>query len=62
MKIETVTITTIELQQALRDYCLANGGGVPDTVIIQSYKKQIVVSLEPWGMVTADEFHHVAGT
>ena len=59
MKIQTATISTRELQQALRDYCAANGG-VPDRVIIQSYEKQIVVSLDPGGMITSDEFHHAA--
>jgi translation initiation factor 1 (eIF-1/SUI1) len=59
MKIQTATISTRELQQALRDYCAANGG-VPDRVIIQSYEKQIVVDLLPGGMITADEFHHAA--
>ena len=59
MKIQTVTITTIELQQALRDYCAANGG-VPDRVIIQSYERKIVVDLAPGGMITADDFYHAA--
>lgn len=59
MRIQTATISTRELQQALRDYCAANGN-TTDTVIIQSYTKQIVVSLEPGGMVTADEFNHAA--
>lgn len=59
MRIQTATISTRELQQALRDYCAANGG-VPDRVIIQSYEKQIVVDLLPGGMITADEFHHAA--
>jgi hypothetical protein len=59
MRIQTATISTRELQQALRDYCAANGG-VPDVVIIQSYEKQIVVDLLPGGMITADEFHHAA--
>jgi len=59
MRIQTVTISTRELQQGLRDYCSDNGN-IPDTVIIQSYTKQIVVSLAPGGMVTADEFNHAA--
>lgn len=59
MKIQTATISTRELQQALRDYCAANGG-IPGTVIIQSYEKQIVVDLAPGGMITVDEFHHAA--
>lgn len=57
MRIQQATISTRELQQALRDYCAANGG-IPDTVIIQSYEKQIVVDLRPGGMITTDEFHH----
>ena len=57
MKIQTAFITTKELQQALRDYCAANGG-IPTLVIIQSYEKQIVVDLAPGGMITVDEFHH----
>ena len=57
MVIETIYMTTKELQQALRDYCAANGG-IPATVIIQSYEKQIVVDLAPGGMITVDEFHH----
>ena len=57
MRIQTVTIATKELRQALRDYCAANGG-IPATVIIQSYEKQIVVDLAPVGMITVDEFHH----
>ena len=59
MRIQTVTIATKELRQALRDYCAANGG-IPATVIIQSYEKQIVVDLAPGGMITTDEFHHAA--
>lgn len=59
MRIQKATISTRELQQALRDYCAANGG-IPATVIIQSYENQIVVDLAPGGMVTADEFHHAA--
>ena len=59
MKINTVTISTKELQQALRDYCAVNGG-VPDVVIIQSHAKQMVVDLLPGGMITTDEFHHAA--
>jgi hypothetical protein len=57
MRIQTSTISTKELQQALRDFCAANGG-IPDTVIIQSYSSQIVVSLRPGGMITADEINH----
>ena len=57
MRIQTSIISTKELQQALRDYCAANGG-IPATVIIQSYEKQIVVDLAPGGMITVDEFHH----
>ena len=59
MKIQTATISTKELQQALRDYCAASGG-VPDTVIIQSYERKIVVDLAPNGMITADDFYHAA--
>ncbi|CAB4146365.1 hypothetical protein UFOVP501_11 [uncultured Caudovirales phage] len=59
MKIHTAVISTQELQQALRDYCAANGG-VPDTIIIQSHTKQIIVELYPHGMITSDEFHHAA--
>ena len=59
MKIQTATISTRELQQALRDYCAANGG-IPGTVIIQSYERKIVVDLAPGGMITSDEFHHAA--
>ena len=59
MKIQTATISTKELQQALREYCFANGG-IPDTVIIQSYERKIVVSLDPGGMITADDFYHAA--
>ena len=59
MQIQTAFITTKELQQALRDYCAANGG-TPTLVIIQSYEKQIRVVLAPGGMITADVFHHAA--
>jgi len=59
MRIQTVTISTKELQQALRDYCAANGG-IPDVVIIQSYQKEIVVDLEPDGVISSDEFQHAA--
>tara|TARA_R110000822_G_scaffold65762_1_gene160900 strand:- start:47 stop:235 length:189 start_codon:yes stop_codon:yes gene_type:complete len=59
MRIQTATISTRELQQALRDYCAANGG-IPGIVVIQSYEKQIVVDLAPGGMITSDEFHHAA--
>ena len=59
MRIQKATISTRELQQALRDYCAANGG-IPATVIIQSYEKQIVVDLAPGGMITTDDFYHAA--
>ena len=59
MQIQTAFITTKELQQALREYCFANGG-IPDVVIIQSHAKQMVVDLLPGGMITSDEFHHAA--
>jgi hypothetical protein len=59
MHIHTAVITTKELQQALRDYCAANGG-IPDVVIIQSYQKEIVVDLEPDGVISSDEFQHAA--
>jgi hypothetical protein len=59
MRIQTATISTRELQQALREYCAANGG-IPSIVTIQSYEKQIVVDLAPGGMITVDEFHHAA--
>ena len=59
MNIETIVLSTKELQQALRDYCAANGG-IPGIVTIQSYEKQIVVDLRPNGMITTDEFHHAA--
>jgi hypothetical protein len=59
MQIQTAFITTKELQQALRDYCAANGS-IPTLVIIQSYEKQIRVELAPGGMITADVFHHAA--
>jgi len=59
MVIETIYMTTKELQQALRDYCAANGG-VPMTVIIKSHNREISVDLHPGGMITADEFRHAA--
>ena len=59
MRIQTAVISTKELQDALRIYC-ADKGGIPGTVIIQSYSKQIVVELAPGGMITADVFHHAA--
>ena len=59
MRIQIATISTRELQQALRDYCAANGG-IPDLVVIQSYEKQIVVDLAPGGMITTDDFYHAA--
>ena len=59
MRIQTAFITTKELQQALRDYCAANGG-IPGIVTIQSYEKQIVVDLRPGGMISTEEFHHAA--
>jgi len=59
MRIQTAIISTKELQDALRIYC-SDKAGIPDTVIIKSYAKQIVVSLDPGGMVTADEFNHAA--
>ena len=59
MRIQTAVISTKELQQALRDYCAANGG-IPDVVIIQSYQKEIVVDLAPDGVISSDEFQHAA--
>ena len=57
MRIQTAIISTKELQDALRIYC-SDKAGIPDTVIIKSYAKQIVVSLDPGGMITADEINH----
>ena len=59
MIIETAIISTGELQEALQNYCKVNGG-IPKTVIVKSYAKQIVVSLDPGGRVSADEFTHDA--
>jgi hypothetical protein len=59
MKIQTATISTKELQQALRDYCAANGG-VPDRVVIESYESKISVELAPDGVISSDEFYHAA--
>lgn len=59
MRIQTAVISTKELQDALRLYC-SDKAGIPDTVIIESYGKQIVVSLDQGGMVAADEFNHAA--
>lgn len=59
MRIQTAVISTKELQDALRIYC-SDKAGIPDTVIIKSYAKQIVVSLDPGGRVSADEFTHDA--
>ena len=59
MRIQTATISTKELQQALRDYCAANGGA-PDRVIIESHNSQIVVDLAPGGQIEADGFCHAA--
>ena len=44
MRIQTAVISTKELQDALRLYC-SDKAGIPDTVIINSYDKEIVVSL-----------------
>ena len=57
MRIQTATISTKELQQALRDYCAANGG-VPDRVVIESYESKISVELAPDGVISSDEFYH----
>jgi hypothetical protein len=59
MRIQTAIITTKELQDALRIYC-SDKAGIPDIVIIKSYAKKIVVSLDPSGRVSADEFTHDA--
>ena len=59
MRIQTATISTRELQQALRDYCAANGG-IPGIVVIQSYESKISVELAPGGQIDADEFYHAA--
>ncbi len=59
MQIHTTTISTKELQDALRDYCAANGG-IPMTVIIESHHREISVDLNPGGMITSEEFHHAA--
>jgi len=57
MKLDRVIMTTAELQIALLEFCAANGG-VPETVIIRSFNSEIVVCLEPGGMITAEEFRH----
>ena len=59
MKIQTAIISTKELQDALRIYC-SDKASIPDTVIIKSGTKQILVSLDPGGRVSADEFTHDA--
>ena len=61
MKYHTVTISTKELQDALREYCVSVGViPAPDIVIIQSYQKEIVVDLAPDGVISSDEFQHAA--
>ena len=57
MKIGTIAISTKELQQALRNYCAVNGE-IPDTVVILSHAKRILVDLDDNGMIDADQFHH----
>ena len=59
MRIQTAIISTKELQDALRIYC-SDKAGIPDTVIIKSGTKHILVSLDPDGRVSADEFTHDA--
>jgi len=59
MRIQTAIISTKELQDALRIYC-SDKAGIPDIVIIKSYAKKIIVSLDPSGRVSADEFTHDA--
>ena len=59
MRLQTAVISTKELQDALRIYC-SDKAGIPDIVIIKSYAKKIVVSLDPSGRVSADEFTHDA--
>ena len=59
MKIQTLIISTKELQDALRLYC-SDKAGIPDIVIIKSFTKKILVSLDFGGRVSADEFTHDA--
>jgi hypothetical protein len=60
MNIETIVLSTKELQDALAIFCSEEYDEPPKRVIIQSYEKQIVVDLAPGGMITVDEFHHAA--
>ena len=60
MRIKTAVISTKELQDALRLYC-SDKTGIPENVIIKSYAKEIFVSLDPSGRISADEFTHDVG-
>jgi hypothetical protein len=59
MKTHTIEISLVELQAALREYCLQHGYN-PSYVSIVSHAKTIMVELAPNGLVTADEFTHRA--
>ena len=60
MNIETIVLSTKELQDALAIFCSEEYDEPPKRVIIQSYEKQIVVDLAPGGMISSDEFQHAA--
>lgn len=60
MKIQHVTISLSELQEALLDFCEKSGFPQPQCVTINSHNKNITVELSPGGIVDADEFRHRA--
>ena len=60
MRIKTAVISTKELQDALRLYC-SDKIGIPENVIIKSCAKEIFVSLDPSGRISAHEFTHDVG-
>jgi len=60
MKINCVTLSLDELQDALRHYCLQREIATsPDEVVIESHGKPVLnVELKDQGLVTGMEFKH----
>jgi hypothetical protein len=59
MKIEALTLSLNELQQALLDYCAKHAASQPEIVFVESHDKvRITIELRPGGLVEAGQFHH----
>jgi len=62
MKIQQVTISLAELQDALREYCEKHAVSQVELVRVESHGKEVIaIDLHPGAFVEAVAFKHRAG-